>query len=510
MLEPLAPRAEGLEAAGNVVPILLRLTRAFALATATVLAVAPALLPPRAWSVTGEHRWLGLSLMCVVAILLVSRHGITRPSRTAPDRGGRFTAGEVVLLVAMPVYVLALGTGRGHTSGDNAATRLLGPLIVRERTIDLSSLPEYRTRPLHYSATLVGDRVLPTYPLGTALLYVPYAAVALAAYGDEWRPRHVNRWERHLSALLAAAATAFLFLGVRALSGDSAALGTAFVFAFATTVFTSVSQALWSTTGEVFFLCLALSLVLPEEASALRCLLAGFAVGGAFLCRPTAVVAAVALGLVLLVRRRRDLAWYAAGALPTILGVVVVLYRLYGHPLGGYGLMHRTSWGHNVLEGLLGGLLSPSRGLLPFYPYLLVCPVAWRLEPTPALRRWLFGALATVGACYVMVSVFDHWTGGWSIGPRLMTEAAPFLAILTVPAWLQLSRGPRWRAVFLLAVAFAATTQVLAAYSERAERANFHLTDSAAFWSLQQSQLAAIWCLPCPSGGSSGPGDEDR
>ena len=55
--------------------------------------------------------------------------------------------------------------------------------------------------------------------------------------------------------------------------------------------------------------------------------------------------------------------------------------------------MHRATWGHNVVEGLLGALLSPSRGILPFYPYLLVCPVAWRsLEPNAALRRWLLGA----------------------------------------------------------------------------------------------------------------------
>ena len=359
----------------------------------------------------------------------------------------------------------------------------------------------------------MGDRVLPTYPLGTALLYVPYAAVALAAYGDEWRPRHINRWERHLSALLAAAATAFLFLGVREVGGELAALGAAFVFAFATTAFTSMSQALWSTTGEVFFLCLALWMVLPEEAPPLRCLLAGVALGGAFLCRPTAMVAIVVLGLVLFLRRRSDLAWYAAGALPILIGVMVVLYRLWGHPLGGHGLMRGATWGHHVLEGLLGSLLSPSRGLLPFYPYLLVCPLAWRdLEPTAALRRWLLGALTTVCAYYLLVSVFDHWTGGWSIGPRLMTEASPFLAILTVPAWLQLSRRPPWREAFCLAVAFAAATQVLATYSDRAERANLQLTDSASFWSLRRSQLAAIWCLPCPGGGdaSSGPGAEDR
>ena len=168
----MAPGMAG-DVAGNEVTVALRLIRVSELAAAAVLAVAPALLPPRAWPVTGPHRWLGVSLLCLAAVRFVSRRWITGSRPEAPGRVVRLTAGDVVLLVAMPVYVLAFGSARGHTSGDNAATTLLGPLIVRQGTIDLSRLPEYQTEPLHYSATRVGDRILPTYPLGTALLYGP-------------------------------------------------------------------------------------------------------------------------------------------------------------------------------------------------------------------------------------------------------------------------------------------------------------------------------------------------
>ena len=489
------------ESADSDMPIAIRVARAGALALASVVIVAPAVLPPRLWRLTGAQRWLGLLLLCLVAVTCLWRSRIAGTIPTAALGSGRLHPGDVLLLVAMPLYVLALGTPWQHTSGDNAATRLLGPLIVREHTIDLSRLPEYQTEPLHYSGRRVGDRVLPTYPVGTALLfYVPYAALALEAAGDEWLPRYVNRWEKHLSALLAAAAVALFFLGLRHVCGEPAALGAAAVCGFATTVFSSTSQALWSTTGEVFLLCLALWILAPEEASPFRCLGAGLVVGAAFLCRPTAAVAAAVLGLVVFLRRRRDLAWYAAGALASMIAVAVALYRLYGHPLGAYGLMHQSTWAHNPVAGLLGTLLSPSRGILLFYPYLLACSAPWRtLQAAPALRRWLIGALAGVACYFALVSVFDHWTGGMSIGPRLMTEAAPFLAMLTVPAWLQLSRRRWWAAPFVLAVAFAAATQILSVYSDRAERASVHLTDTTAFWSLRHSQLAAIWCLPCPS-----------
>jgi hypothetical protein len=474
----------------------LRIVRGALLLAAFGLAAAPLVLPQRHWRFTVEHRWLGAALLATVAGTVVGRSWslASRPATLGTTRWLSRT--DVVLLVALPAYVLALANGRIHTSGDNAATRLLGALIVRERTLDLSRLPEYQSEPLHYSAMRVGERVLPVYPIGTALLTVPYVAAALAVRdpGPILPPRVVNRWEKHLAALLAATATAALFLALRGIAGELAALGAALVFAFATTAFSSVSQALWSTTGEVLFICLALWLCVPEEGIAARHLLAGLLLGAAFLCRPTAVVAASAIGLGLFLRRRPATGWYVLGVIVSTLAVVIVLRGIYGHPLGGYGLMHRATWGHNVAEGLLGTLLSPSRGILVFCPYLLLCPLAWPARRAdPLLRPWLVAAAFAVAVNYTVVSVFDYWHGGWSIGPRLLTEATPFMAVLTVPAWQQMARRPRFRVVFLLAVAFAVATQFLCVYTDRAERANALLTDNAAFWSLRRSQLAALW-----------------
>jgi hypothetical protein len=492
------------------VPRAQRLLRIVELAAAVVLLGAPAILPPSAWRLTVAHRWLGLSLLSVVAIRFAWRRRGGDSAAAVGSGEARLGAGDVLLLVAMPVYVLALGSGRQHTSGDNAATRLLGPLIVRQRTIDLSCLPEYQSEPLHYSATRVGDRVLPAYPLGTGLLSVPYAALALGATGGDWNARSINRWEKHFSALLTAAATALLFLGMRRLAPEWAALGAAFVFAFASPVFSSMSQGMWSTTGELFLLCLALWLVVPEPAGKLRLLAAGVAVGASFGCRPTAAVAALVLALVLLARRKTDFAWYASSAVTSIAAVCLAQLHLYGHAVGGYGRMETVTWGHTALEGLLGTLVSPSRGLLPFCPYVLLIPPAWRrLRPEGALRLWLLGGVLAVAAYYLLAGVFDLWTGGMSIGPRYMSEAAPFIAILTLPAWLGLRERNLWAAPFVLALAFAAATQVLSVYTDRAERANLTLTDSAAFFSLRHSQLAAIWCLPCP-GEATGRGDEPR
>jgi len=492
------------------VPRAQRLLGMAELAAAAVLLVAPAILPASAWRLTGAHRFVGFSLLAIVAMHFAWRRRSGDAALGLGSGAARLGAGDVLLLVAMPIYVVALGSGRQHTSGDNAATRLLGPLIVRDRTIDLSRLPEYQSEPLHYSATRIGDRVLPAYPLGTGLLSVPYAAIALEASGGDWNTRYINRWEKHFSALVTAATTALLFLGMRRLAPEWAAFGAAFVFAFASPVFSSMSQGMWSTTGELFFLCLALWLVVPEPAGKLRLVAAGVAVGAAFACRPTAALAAAVLALGLLVRRRTDFVWYALGAVAGLAVVCLVQLQLYGHAVGGYGRMERVTWGHTAFEGLLGTLVSPSRGLLPFCPYVLLIPEAWRrVRPEGALRLWLFGAVLAAAAYYLLAGVFDLWSGGMSIGPRYMSEAMPFLAILTLPAWLGLRERSLGAALFVVALAFAAATQLLSVYTDRAERANLTLVDDADFFSLRKSQLAAIWCLPCP-GEPTGGADEQR
>lgn len=475
-----------------------RYLQAVLLFAAGVLAVAPVALPPRTWRFTVEHRWLGFTLLACVALAYARRWWRWRESGRPPN-GLALTGLDVTLLVALPVYVFALANGRIHTSGDNAATRLLGTLIVREHTLDLSRLPYYQGEPLHYSAVRVGNRILPAYPVGTAVLSVPYAALASAATsGEPPSDREVNRWEKHLSAIIASAASAFLFLAFRRVCSEAAAAGATLVFAFATTAFSSISQALWSTTGEVFFISLALWVLTVPDGIPRGRFLAGVALGVAFLCRPTAVVAAGAIGVCLFLRRRSDVPAYAAGFGLSTAAIGWFLYGLYGHPLGSYALMHRAAWGHHVTEGLLGNLLSPSRGLLVFCPYLLLCPLAWPGRPTTAaLRPWLSGTWCALAGYCALVAAFDHWAGGWSIGPRLMTEATPFIALVTVPVWLQLRMRSILGGAFVVAVTFAVATQSLAVYSDRAERANATLTDAAAFWTLRRSQIAAIWCLPC-------------
>lgn len=274
----------------------------------------------------------------------------------------------------------------------------------------------------------------------------------------------LDRSEKHLAALMAVASALLLFSGVRRRFGENAAIPTFALFAFGTTVFTCVGQSLFSTTGEVFFFCLALALLLPDDTSLASVIGAGFAMGGAFLCRPSALLATGCVGLALLLRRRRDGIVFGAVAGTVIVITGVYLRSIYGHPLGGYALMNTQAgmWGYSILEGLAGNLV------LVFFPYLLFFPLAAVLvRRDPSTRRWWLAALLSVAGTLGLASVYNDWWGGWSNGPRLMTEAAPFLPLLSIPIWQNWSRLGRVRFVFLGSVLLAIATQMLFAYSSR-------------------------------------------
>jgi Dolichyl-phosphate-mannose-protein mannosyltransferase len=445
----------------------------------------------------GPDRWHPLMLSAVV----LASYGwlADRGLFGAVDgRGRRLNRLDAVLLLALPLYGLLIGNGGLISSGDNMATRELGPLLLRHHTIELSSIPDFRKEPLHYSALRIGGRILPSFPLGTGILSVPYAAMALAASHGVVTESFLSRSEKHLAALIAVASTLLLFSGVRRRFGENVAIATSAVFAFGTTVFTCVGQSLFSTTGEVFFFCLALALLLPEDASLASVIGAGLAMGGAFLCRPSALLATGCMGLALLLRRRRDGVAFGAAAGAVIVVIGVWLRSLYGHPLGGYALMNTQTgiWGHSILEGLAGNLISPSRGVLFFFPYLFFLPLAAGLVRRDAsTRRWWLAALLSVAGTLGLASGYDKWWGGWSIGPRLMTEAAPFLPLLLIPIWQNWSRLGRVRFAFLSSVLVAMATQTLFAYSPRVHLWSGEVLDPhpESLWSLSNGQMAAAW-----------------
>ncbi len=392
-----------------------------------------------------------------------------------------------------PLYAIYVGNGRLLTSGDNLGTRALPSRILTRFTLDLTGAPYIEGPALPYAVRRVGQRLLNIYPPGTAFLALPHAALALVGSSGNVSRALVARWDKHSSAIITIAAVGFFFAAVWSF-GIRVALGSTLVFALATPLPSTPSQSLWILTGEVFFVSLAVYLLLGRRC---RPTMAGFAAGMAFASRPTALVIILVLFILVRSTDRKLAARYGTAAAIAVTAAAVFQLTLFGNVLGAYASGQSALMSPGRLgEGLLGVFLSPSRGLLWFFPYLLLVPFAGptlRREQDTALWKLWWASLAIVTAFVILVASHSEWWGGWSLGPRLMTECAPFLALLTAPLWS--TRG--WvRRCLMITVVFSAATQLLLAYNPAASDWNrrvHRFMPSRSLVGLAESQLLAAW-----------------
>lgn len=309
--------------------------------------------------------------------------------------------------------------------------------------------------------------VFPNKPPGVLVVAAPsyLAAVAVErAIGlepDDWA---VLTFNSHLVTLLSvglagAFAGVALFnascamfpalpLAAHAAGALTCGLGT-LMLPFSTVLFDHVLAAFWA--------LLAFALVLADRR---RPLLAGLAAGMGIVTNYTGAAAAGLLLLYLLARApRRDGARYAVGLLPPLLMLGLYQATCFGSAFTVANLYQNRAFGDDERllrvfswpdPWVLWRLLAGQRGLLLTSPVLALA--AWGL-----LAAWRSGKRAEAAvaagffAClWLFNAAFNAWQSGWSIGPRYLVPAIPFLSLGLAPAF---SRLPRITAALALASA---------------------------------------------------------
>jgi hypothetical protein len=152
-------------------------------------------------------------------------------------------------------------------------------------------------------------------------------------------------------------------------------------------------------------------------------------------CRQHAVVSAAAIGLYLLIHHRRVLAFSVAFSAVWAAALVAVSMHTFGTNIPPTVYQPGAIDGKDVLNRFSWLMISPSRGLLVYCPYLLVVGVMLL-----AFRRHIAGAglllpiMVAVGTHTAIFSAYNGWHAGTSYGPRYFCDVLPWFALATAIA----------------------------------------------------------------------------
>jgi hypothetical protein len=361
-----------------------------------------------------------------------------RPSRMsdrAPPsldrRSHRLQALHLALLAAVALAVL---TSRVRdTASDGRATLAISQTLVRHGTFELSSLGRDAIQDYGYRIDQVDGRFFSHFPLGTSLLAAPIVLV-LDRLGADFRDYEQERLGQVLLAALVALGNVSLLVRIaRFFLGPGWSLAVAAAGWFGTAFASVQATALWSHNLATLLALFAIerTLAATRARSPAPFVALGLALFGAYLCRPTLSLLTPALLGYLALHQRRQALLAAAVVLGAVLVFVVVSQLTLGAPLPNYYLPQRLSGSH-YLPALVGNLVSPGRGLLIFAPIFLV-PLLFARHTRSALgehRGLVLVALVWPLAHILLVSRLQHWWGGYSYGPRLLTDILPGLFVL--------------------------------------------------------------------------------
>jgi hypothetical protein len=311
-----------------------------------------------------------------------------------------------------------------------------------------------------------------TYPVINSLVVLPLYVIPAwwlshqpldPSTGDAVGRAVVDVMEKLSASLLAALSVGVLYLALRRIAPRSTSLLISLIYGMASSTWSISSQALWRHGLTELSFAFLLWALLRRPATGGYALGAGLALGLAAANKPAYAILAALFFIYFAREQRRQLGYFCVPML--VISSLLLAYNLhyFGRLLGAYpsimappvagsALSHYQPSTWNSLAGLL---LSPNRGLLIYIPWVVFslwgAVRIWK-ENTWHWGRYLLAGLAVVPLLHAR---FGSWWGGWSFGPRYLTDLLPFMAFFLVPVWPRI-RASRWLRVALAAAVVAA------------------------------------------------------
>jgi hypothetical protein len=317
------------------------------------------------------------------------------------------------------------------------------------------------------------------YPLGSSILSLPFVKYAESRSGlslllPDGRPNTAfeDQLQLRIAANVCAGMIVLLYVMCRFFCSPLVSALIALGFAFGSPVWSTLARSLWSHTWMTALLSGAIVLILARKrndgATWRTDLGYGIALGTVLfwmlLTRAHGIFSAFAIGMYLLIHYRRTLlATVATGSLWSA-GLVAVSLHAFGTVMPPSVYSAGTIDGQDVLNRFAWLMVSPSRGLLIYCPYVLAVAgilIAFRKHLTDT--SLLLPAGIAIAANTLLLSCYNGWHMGSSFGPRYFCDVLPWFVLATAIACRGIASKPavsggnrvsRLLAIALLTVCF--------------------------------------------------------
>lgn len=335
-------------------------------------------------------------------------------------------------------------TGRAPASADSVANTLIPASVLRGNGLLLDEflVPSREEYPLlgllPYFLIEREDGIHSAYSSVAGLaLCLPFGAAALFTDSDQSTPAEAYAWARSLespvAALLAALSVLFVFNAAYDLTRRySLSIGTTAAFALCSSNWSLLSTTLFEQSIATPFLAAALWICvrMDRRPTLLKVLSILTLLALAIACRRTSLPLSIALGVWTVLRCEKNRGWALLGS---AVACLVVLFPLAIHNWELFGSLQGRPTQNTVdaarsADALAGILLSPSRGLFIYCPFVL-------LGALGVTRNSLSLAIAAGLIGHVLaISIFraNGWWGGNCFGPRYLAEAMPAFTVLAL------------------------------------------------------------------------------
>ncbi len=354
--------------------------------------------------------------------------------------------GATIFVLSLIVFLLS----PVHQILDSHYSMLLSENLIKHGSFELDPYfvppldrklyPGTSAGDIPYSIERVNGHLYYYFPPGSSVLSAPLVAmlnlfgITTISEGNLYNLKGEMILQIAISALLMSVVAGLFYFTARIHLTWHLSFVVALTGAFGTPIWSTASRGLWSSTWQTFLMAAVVFILFLMQRKNLRyaSLILATVLCWSYFVRPTGTIPLVVVTGYILLRKREQLFPF--------LGVCVfwfAMFLLYSKIhfdslLPGYYLASRLSFDH-FAEAFSGNLLSPSRGLLVFLPWLLI-PVFL------TLRTWTHGpskdlqvlSLVIILIHIAVVSTFPHWWGGYCFGPRFSTELVPWFVLLTI------------------------------------------------------------------------------